>query len=78
VETLSGVFDFNRAPFFQSFMEVRVEGSANCVRLILHGPHGPLRWSDLQRGGRVPPEPGNVDAPAEFVAPMETVKASPQ
>ena len=78
VETLSGVFDFNRAPFFQSFMEVRVEGSANCVRLILHGPHGPLRWSDLQRGGAVPPEPGNVDAPAEFVAPMATAKTSPQ
>jgi len=27
VEALSGLFDFNRAPFFQSFMEVRVERS---------------------------------------------------
>ena len=26
VELLSGVFDFNQAPFFQSLMEVRVEG----------------------------------------------------
>ena len=25
VEALSGLFDFNHAPFFQSFMEVRVE-----------------------------------------------------
>ena len=28
VEALSAVFDFNRAPFYQSFMEVRVERSA--------------------------------------------------
>ena len=28
VEALSAVFDFNRAPFFQSFVEVRVERSA--------------------------------------------------
>jgi hypothetical protein len=27
VEALSAVFDFNRAPFFQSFAEVRVERS---------------------------------------------------
>ena len=25
VEAFSGIFDFNRAPFFQSFMEVRVK-----------------------------------------------------
>jgi len=74
VETLSGVFDFNQAPFFQSFMEVRVEGSANCVRLILHGPHGPLRWGDLGRGGRVPADPGTVDAPVEFVVPLGLTK----
>jgi hypothetical protein len=68
------VFDFNQAPFFQSFMEVRVERSTNCVRLILHGPYGPLRWSDLGRGGRVPPEPGTVDAPVEFVVPFDVTK----
>jgi len=70
VETLSGVFDFNRAPFFQSFMEVRVEGSKNQVRLILHGSNGPLSWKDLQRGGHVVPDGQGADEQAEWVVPM--------
>src|SRR5262245_25587921 len=53
VEGLSGLFDFNRAPFFQSFMEVRVERSKKRVVLILNGVHGPLQWRDLQIGGAV-------------------------
>jgi hypothetical protein len=48
VEALSGVFDFNHAPFFQSFMEVRDERSKRRVLLILKGVDGPLRWRDLQ------------------------------
>jgi hypothetical protein len=44
---LSGPFDFNHAPFFQSFMEVRVERSSKRVVLILNGVDGPLRWRDL-------------------------------
>ena len=71
VEALSGMFDFNRAPFFQSFMEVRVEGSARRVRLILHGVNGPLRWRDLQIGGAVRPKGASPDDPAEWVVPME-------
>ena len=71
VEALSGIFDFNRAPFFQSFMEVRVEGSARRVRLILHGVHGPLRWRDLEIGGAVRPKGASPDDPAEWVVPME-------
>ena len=71
VEALSGMFDFNRAPFFQSFMEVRVEGSARRVRLILHGVHGPLRWRDLEIGGAVRPKGASPDDPAEWIVPME-------
>ena len=71
VEALSGMFDFNRAPFFQSFMEVRVEGSARRVRLILHGVHGPLRWRDLEIGGAVRPKGASLDDPAEWIVPME-------
>jgi hypothetical protein len=70
VETLSGVFDFNRAPFFQSFMEVRVEGSEGRVRLILHGVRGPLRWRDLQTGGAAPPPGAGPDDPAEWIVPL--------
>lgn len=71
VEALSGMFDFNRAPFFQSFMEVRVEGSARRVRLILHGVHGPLRWRDLEIGGAVRPKGASPDDPAEWIVSME-------
>ncbi len=47
VEMLSAMFDFNQAPFFQSFMEVRVERSKGRVVLALHGANGPLRWQDM-------------------------------
>jgi RNA polymerase sigma factor (sigma-70 family) len=34
-EAVASAFNYNRAPFFQSFMEVRVEGSSNTVRFWL-------------------------------------------
>jgi uncharacterized membrane protein HdeD (DUF308 family) len=46
-EWLSAAFDYNIAPFFQSFVEVRVEPSANRVRLIPYGVHGRLTWGEL-------------------------------
>ena len=69
-EALAAAFDYNRAPFFQSFVEVRVEGSASRVRLILHGVRGPLRWRDLQSSGTVAPAGSNPDDPAEWIFPM--------
>jgi hypothetical protein len=67
VETLSAIFDFNRAPFFQSFMEVRVERSRNRVVFALHGANGPLRWRDLE-GSSAPASPsGPNDELAEYV-----------
>jgi len=68
VEALSAVFDFNRAPFYQSFMEVRVERSAQRVTLALHGVDGPLRWRDIQVGGAARPAGQTDDDPVEFVA----------
>lgn len=65
-EPLSGIFDFNRAPFFQSFMEVRVERSAQRVHFLLHGAGGPLRWRDLQLGGAVLPQGAKPDDPVDF------------
>jgi len=62
------VFDFNRAPFYQSFMEVRVERSARRVVLALHGVDGPLRWRDLQVGGGTQPTNRSDDDLVEFVA----------
>jgi uncharacterized membrane protein HdeD (DUF308 family) len=69
-EPLSGIFDFNRAPYFQSFIEVRVERSAHRVRLILHGTIGPLLWRDLQLGGGLPTADTKPDDRVEFVIPM--------
>ena len=69
-ETLAGAFDYGRAPFFQSFVEVRVEGSANRVRLIPHGANGPLRWRDLQTFGAIVPDGKTGDDLMEVLVPM--------
>jgi hypothetical protein len=68
VEALSAVFDFNRAPFFQSFVEVRVERSQRRVVFALIGVDGPLRWRDVQVGGEWAVE--GADAPVEIIVPM--------
>lgn len=69
-EALAAAFGYNRAPFFQSFMEVRVEGSANVVRFLLYGPNGRLRWRDLQHGGGVRPGGKSEDDLVEFRVPL--------
>jgi uncharacterized membrane protein HdeD (DUF308 family) len=71
IEALSGVFDFNHAPFFQSFMEVRVERSKRRVVLALNGIHGPLQWRDLQTGGTVLTPGATLDDPVEFIVQMD-------
>jgi hypothetical protein len=71
VEALSGLFDFNHAPFFQSFMEIRVERSNKRVVLILNGVDGPLRWRDLQTSGALFPAGTSLDNPVEFIVPMQ-------
>ncbi|MEO6334745.1 MAG: DUF308 domain-containing protein [Pyrinomonadaceae bacterium] len=71
-EMVSGAFDFNRAPFFQSFLEVRVERSQNRIRLLLYGVNGRLRWRDVQVGGSVRPPGAGDDDPVEFSTPLST------
>ena len=70
VEALSAVFDFNRAPFFQSFVEVRVERSRNRVVFAVLGVDGPLRWRELAIGGSVMPDRETPDDRAEIVVPL--------
>jgi len=70
VEALSAVFDFNRAPFFQSFLEVRVERSQRRVVFAVIGVDGPLRWRDLQTGGWGEPAALATDALVEIAVPM--------
>ena len=66
-EWLSAAFDYNVAPFFQSFFEVRVEPSANRVRLLPWGVHGRLRWSDLETSAGLRPAGISADRPVEWV-----------
>jgi hypothetical protein len=70
VEAMSGIFDFNHAPFFQSFIEVRVESSKQRVVLVLNGVDGPLRWRDLQTSHALVPPDRGPDDPVEFIVPM--------
>jgi uncharacterized membrane protein HdeD (DUF308 family)/3',5'-cyclic AMP phosphodiesterase CpdA len=72
VEWLSAAFDYNVAPFFQSFVEVRVEPSDGRVRMLPWGVHGRLRWSDLQASPGWRPEGRGPDEPVEIVVPMRT------
>jgi uncharacterized membrane protein HdeD (DUF308 family) len=69
-ETMAGAFAYNRAPFLQSFVEIRVEKSSDRVRLIPHGADGPLRWRELETFGRLMPNGKSGDDPAEFSIPM--------
>lgn len=69
-EMVSGAFDFNRAPFFQSFIEVRVERSQNRVRSLLYGVNGQLRWRDIQVSNSVMPSDKTADDFVEFIAPL--------
>ena len=63
-EVVGAAFDNNRAPFFQSFMEVRIESSTNTVRYWLYGSNGRLRWRDLHvHDGAIP----NHQASDDFV-----------
>lgn len=69
-EAVASAFEYNRAPFFQSFMEVRVETKANKVRLWLYGSRGRLRWRDLYVHNGAIPDGRNIDDLVEFVFPL--------
>ncbi|MCI0682046.1 MAG: metallophosphoesterase [Gemmataceae bacterium] len=69
-ELVASAFDYDHAPFFQSFMEVRVEGSANRVRFRLYGANGRLRWRDLHVHGDRIPSGQAADEPVEFAFPL--------
>ncbi|PYR45149.1 MAG: hypothetical protein DMF89_25895 [Acidobacteria bacterium] len=69
-EWLSAVFDYNVAPFFQSFFEVRVEPSEGRVRLLPYGVHGRLRWKDLAQSPGVRPAGVGDHDPVEWLVPM--------
>jgi uncharacterized membrane protein HdeD (DUF308 family) len=69
-ESVAGAFLYNRAPYFQSFVEVKVENSKDQVRLVPHGANGQLRWRDLETFGALVPLGKTGDDRVEFVFPM--------
>jgi uncharacterized membrane protein HdeD (DUF308 family) len=68
-EWLSALFDSNEAPFFQSFVEVRVEPSQQRIRVLPWGVHGRLRWVDLHASPDLRPATVPGDAPVEWIVP---------
>ena len=70
-EWLSGVFDYNVAPFFQSFFEVRVEPSAHRVRLLPYGIYGQLQWKDLAHSANPAGRSVAENELVQWVVPMQ-------
>ena len=69
-EWLSAAFDYNVAPFFQSFVEVRVEPSSHLIRLRPYGVHGRLKWRDVAHSAGVRPAGQNAEEFVEWTVPM--------
>jgi len=74
IETLSSLFDFNHAPFYQSFVEVRVERSKNRIVFALQGANGPVLWRDLNvsHGSQLSEK---RDSPVEFIVTLKGPKS---
>jgi uncharacterized membrane protein HdeD (DUF308 family) len=70
-EFLSAAFDVNVAPYYQSFMEVRVEPSKRRLVLIPYGIHGRLHWRDLDCSPTTIPPGQTADSLVEWVIGMK-------
>jgi uncharacterized membrane protein HdeD (DUF308 family) len=70
-EWLSAAFDYNVAPFFQSFIQVRVEPSSGVIRLRPYGVHGRLKWRDVAHSAAVQPEGNSSDDFVEWTVVMK-------
>jgi hypothetical protein len=69
-EWLSAAFDYNVAPFFQSFVEVRVERSSSRVRIIPYGVHGRLRWDEIAASDGLRASASAAEPLVEWTIPM--------
>jgi len=70
-EWLSAAFDYNKAPFFQSFMEIQVDPVHNKVILKAHGINGPLHWSDMEYSPGLKAAGVSDDAEVEWEFPLK-------
>jgi 3',5'-cyclic AMP phosphodiesterase CpdA len=70
-EWLSAMFDYNVAPFFQSFVVVTVDPVQQRITIRPWGVHGPLTWSDFDRSTSALPVGPPSDRAVEWVIPWE-------
>jgi hypothetical protein len=73
-EWLSAAFDSHVTPFYQSFVEVRVEPSKGCIRLLPYGLQGRLRWGDMGVSPGARPLEAQSDSPVEWVVKLSREK----
>jgi hypothetical protein len=66
-EWLSAMFDYNVAPYFQSFLEIKVERSKNQVRLIPYSNNGRLSWRDISSTLSARPAGAGENDQAEWI-----------
>ena len=57
-EWLSAMFDYNVAPFFQSFVVVTVDPAGRTLTIRPWGINGPLTWRDFERSPQMMPPGG--------------------
>ena len=61
------MFDYNVAPFFQSFVVVTFDPAARTLTVRPWGVHGPLRWKDLSYSGAALAQGASREDPVEWV-----------
>jgi uncharacterized membrane protein HdeD (DUF308 family)/3',5'-cyclic AMP phosphodiesterase CpdA len=67
---MSAAFDHNKAPFFQSFVEVQVHNSKDEVHFLPHSANSRLRWRDLENFRAFMPAGKTEDDAVEFILKM--------
>ncbi len=67
---MSAAFDHNKAPYFQSFVEVQVRNSKDEVAFVPYCAKGRLRWRDLENFRVVMPAGQTENDPVEFIVKM--------
>ncbi len=70
-EWLSAAFDYNVSPFFQSFMEIRVQKSNNRVLFIPYSQNGRLKWKDITSTEGARTNGASPDDLAEWSLPLK-------
>jgi hypothetical protein len=66
-EWLSAMFDYNVAPFFQSFVVVTVDPAGRRITIRPWGVRGPLTWRDFDRSAAGTASGAAPDQPVEWV-----------